>query len=480
MDVRFTAFMKISIPKDGDSEIIRDLEFERDRAFYRLLLSIMLPAALQQAINIGVNLMDTIMLGSFGEVQISGSNLANQFYNLFLFFCLGISGGCGVLSSQYWGKQDFDRVYSIFNMALRLVSVLSILFGVVTWLFPQQILHIYTNDLDTIREGAKYLRYTSFTYFFHGTGFIACHLMRTVGLAKLGLIVSCVSFSVNLLANYMLIFGKFGAPRMEIAGAAVGTLISRIAEFGVTFFYIFSHDKKLALRFRHILSPIPRELLQKYFKIGIPVLFSDLLLSFGSQIISIILGHMGVAVVASNSICQVVDRISTVIIYGISNAAAVIIGNVIGQGDHKAALRQGKTINYLGIAFGTVAAVIVWLLGPWTISFYNLDPATVIVATKMMRAYSLIIFFQSTQSVLTKGVLRGGGDTKFLLLSDTVFMWLVSIPLGILGGLIFNWPAWLVMLCVRFDFIIKTLWCGFRLYSGKWINNVSSVANCNA
>lgn len=444
----------------------------REKEFYRNVFAIMIPVAMQQAINMGVNMLDTIMLGSFGEVQLSGSSLANQYYNLFQILCMGIIGGASVLSSQYWGAGNKEKVRETFCMALRLVTGMSIFFMLITWFFPRQIMSVYTNEADVIFQGARYLKVTTFIFVIHGTGYTAALLMRSVGQAKLGLVVSCISFVVNVIANYAFIFGKFGAPRLEIAGAAVGTLIARISEFSVTFIYILIIDKKLEFRARHLLKNPSADFYRNYFRLGAPVLVSDGLLGLGGNIVSVVLGRMGAAVVASNAICQVIDRLCTVVIAGISNASSVIVGQTIGMGDKKKALEQGETFYLLSIFFGAVGAALVFLMGPLSISMYELTDETVAIAKTMMNAYVVIVFFQAIQSVMTKGVLRGGGDTKFLMIADILFMWVVSIPLGAVGGLVLHWPAWLTIICLRIDFIIKSVWCIRRLLSGKWIRQI--------
>ena len=447
----------------------------KEKAFYTSVLSIMLPVALQQAINMGVNMLDTMMLGSFGEVQLSASSLANQYYAFFSVLCMGIIGGSSVLAAQYWGAGNSEKVRETFSMALRLAVGAALFFTVLTLSIPDRIMRIYTSEPAVIDQGVRYLRITSFIFAIHGTGLVAAQLMRSVGQAKLGLIVSIISFVINILANYIFIFGKFGAPRMEIAGAALGTLLARTAEFAVTFLYILVIDQKLRLRPKHLLvSPSPA-FYKSYFCLGAPVLVSDALLGLGGNIVSVILGHMGAAVVAGNAICQVIDRLCTVVISGISNASGIITGNTIGLGDKRQAIEQGETFYLLSIIFGAVGSVLIFLLGPLTISLYRVSSETIQITRQLMNAYVVIIFFQAVQSVMTKGVLRGGGDTKFLMKADILFMWLVSIPLGIASGLIFGWPAWLTMLCLRADYGIKSVWCVSRLMSGKWIHEADEL-----
>lgn len=447
----------------------------KEKAFYTSVLSIMLPVALQQAINMGVNMLDTMMLGSFGEIQLSASSLANQYYAFFNVLCMGIIGGSSVLAAQYWGAGNSEKVRETFSMALRLALGAALFFTVLTLSIPDRIMGIYTSEPAVIDQGVRYLRITAFIFVIHGTGLVAAQLMRSVGQAKLGLVVSIISFVINILANYIFIFGKFGAPRMEIAGAALGTLLARTVEFAATFLYILVIDKKLRLRPKHLLvSPSPA-FYKSYFRLGAPVLVSDALLGLGGNIVSVILGHMGAAVVAGNAICQVIDRLCTVVISGISNASGIITGNTIGLGDKRQAIEQGETFYLLSIIFGAVGSVLIFLLGPLTISLYRVSSETIQITRQLMNAYVVIIFFQAVQSVMTKGVLRGGGDTKFLMIADILFMWLVSIPLGIASGLIFGWPAWLTMLCLRTDYGIKSVWCVSRLISGKWIHEADGL-----
>ncbi len=452
---------------------MRKVTLIKDPGFYRRVLVIMLPVAIQQAINMGVNMLDTMMLGSFGELQLSASSLANQYYNFFTIFCMGIIGGSSVLSAQYWGAGNKEKARETFNMALRRALGVSLFFALLTWFLPRQIMTIYTNEAEVIEYGMKYLRITTFVFVVHGTSLVAAQLMRSVGQPRLGLYVSIVSFFVNLFFNWVFIFGKFGAPRMEIAGAALGTFLARVSEFAVTFWFIMVKDKTLGLRLKHLKHNPSGEFFANYFRLGAPVLLSDGMLGLGNNVISVVLGHMGAAVVAANAICMVIDRLCTVIIQGVSNASGIIVGQTIGSGDKERALQQGETFYLLSVIMGAFTAGLVGVFGPLSMKMYNLTPETVVMTRQLMWAYVFVVFFQCIQSVMTKGVLRGGGDTKFLMKADVLFLWVVSIPVGAIAGLVLHLPAWLTLICLKLDLIIKSVWCINRLLSGKWIHEVS-------
>jgi len=453
---------------------VKKITIIRDRAFYKKVLAIMLPVAAQQAINMGVNMMDTVMLGQFGEIQLSASSLANAFYNIYQILCMGTIGGCSVLAAQYWGAGEKEKVKQVFSLALRIAGSLALVFALVTWFFPGTVMRIFTKEPEVIEAGVRYLKITAFIYLIHGTGFVMAQLMRSVGNARLGMWVSLISFAVNVFANWVFIFGHLGAPEMQIAGAALGTLIARASEFIVTFWFILKVDKKLKMRLKDFLCNPAKEIVTKYLKVGLPALLSDGMLSLGNTVMSMIIGRMGTAVSASFSICQVVDRLVTVVMSGVSNASGIIVGNTIGSGDREEAQKQGETFLVLAVIFGLISAGVIALVGPLSLKLYELEPATVVIAKAMMRAFILIVFIQAIQTVMTKGVLRGGGDTKFLLVADILFMWIASVPLGYLFGLVWNLPAWLTMLALRVDYLIKSLWCIGRLMSGKWIHAITA------
>lgn len=448
-------------------------EIIRDRDFYRRVTAIMLPVAVQQAINMGVNMMDTIMLGSFGEIQLSASSLANSFYNIFQIFCMGITASCSILISQHWGAGETKQVKQVFALSMRLTVAFGILFSLITWAAPEAVMRIFSKEEEVVAAGAGYLRITVYIYLIHGVGLVTAQLMRSVGQAALGLYVSILSFVVNVFANWVFIFGNLGAPRMEIRGAALGTLIARTVELVATFAFVLGMDKRLGLKLRDFFQKIPRDLMSRYWKVGLPALCSDAMLGFGRTATSIIIGRMGSTAVAANSIVQVIDRMLTVVIQGVSNAAGIVIGHTIGAGDKEQAQRQGETLFLISFGVSLVSAVVFLVIGPVTLGLYSVSEETKILTERLMITYSFLIICQCIGSVMTKGVLRGGGDTRFLLVADVAFLWLVSVPLGYTAGIVFGMPIYIASIFLRMDDIIKSVWCVRRLNSGKWIHEVT-------
>ncbi len=446
-----------------------------DRSFYTKALSLLIPVVLQNCINQGVNMMDTIMVGRLGEVAISASSLANQYYSIFNILCMGISAAGLVLAAQYWGAGDVKTVRRVFDLVLQITIIAGTVFAVATALFPGQIMSIYTNDADVISEGARYLRLTALIFLPHGIAVVITNVVRAVGNAKLGLYVSIVSFFFNIICNYVFIFGKLGFPAMGVMGAALGTLCARVVELIVCAVYMLRYEKDMKYRPTGLIKLPGRELLREFKRLGMPAIISDSLLALANTAMSVIIGHMGKEVVSAYAIVTVVDRLCTVAASGVASASGVIVGQTVGEGDFRRARKEGFTFLSLSAVFGVLAAVLVLTLGVWSIGFYEITPTTFAITVSMMQASAIVVFIQSLQTTLSKGILRGGGDTKFLMVADIVFQWCTSVPLGYLAGIVLGWPPFVVLLVLRIDFVIKAVWLTLRMRGDKWIHKAKNM-----
>jgi Na+-driven multidrug efflux pump len=260
---------------------------------------------------------------------------------------------------------------------------------------------------------------------------------------------------------------------MEVAGAALGTLIARLFEAAMILGYLFFKDKNIGFRVRDLFMKTG-SLIGEYIRISIPVLVSDAILAIGNNSVAMVIGHLGAAFVAANAITSVTQQLSTVVIQGVSQAGAIVTGQTLGLGDKKKTMQQGWMFLGLGFALGALSAIFILAVSKPIISTYNVSEETVNIAGQLMAAISLIIIFRATNSIMTKGVLRGGGDTKMLMLADNIFLWVLSIPFGILAGFVFHWPAFWIYVALKSDDIVKTVWCVIRLRSEKWIKKIST------
>ena len=457
--------------------------YKRNAAFYKNVFVLGFPIALQTLVTVFVGMLDNIMLVNLSQDAFSAASLANAYVMIFQIFCMGLGMGASVLVSRYYGMKKANTDVEQADKALkqtvclmfRLMLLFATIFALGTLLLPKLIMQSYTDTTELIPLGMTYLRYSTMTFFFLGISLVTAIVLRSVGQSRFPLYSSIAALFINLGGNYLLIFGHFGAPKMGIAGAAIATLLARIFEAMADVIYLLVIDKKIGFRLHHIFMNT-RSLLREYFRVCIPVLVSDAILAFGSNSITMVIGHLGGDFVAANSITTVTQQLSTVVIQGVCQSGAIITGQTLGHGQREKAEEQGWLFLGLGFALGFLSALFIFFTKTPVITIYgeNPTPETVRIAYELLNAISLIIIFQATNSIMTKGVLRGGGDTKMLMLADNIFLWVLALPLGMLAGFVLHLPAFWIYFCLKSDQIAKTIWCVLRLRSRKWIKKIST------
>ena len=448
--------------------------FELNKPFFKKTALLMLPVVLQQLITIGINFLDNLMVGGFGETQIAAAAFGNQFYSLFQFICMGLGSGAIVMSSQFWGRKETDHMRTVAAIALRVSIVFCGVFTLIAVIFPHIIMRIFTFEEGVIAVGTDYMRIIGLTFLMAGLSSTATYLLRSVGRVNIPLIGSAIAFLLNLFFNWVFIFGKFGAPRMEIVGAAVGTLIARAFEFLFVFGYFVLKDDRFTFRLKHFLLP-SGALWGKYVKFSMPVLISDFLLGLSITLSFVVVGHMSEEFSAACAIVNSLVQVTTAVNMAMGGASAIAIGNTIGSGDIAKAKREGNSYMLLSIVFGLALIPILMAIEKPYLNFYEVSGETLRLCRGMLLVNLIFMPMQTNAYVSSKGILRGGGDSKFVLYADSSLVWFLSLPLGALGGLVFGWPTVLVYAILRVEYPLKGVVCMFRYFSWKWIKEIKAT-----
>ncbi len=449
----------------------------KNKAFYKLIFGIAIPIAFQNLITLATSMMDTIMLGRADDtgVFLSASSLANQPFFILSLVAFGLSGAGTVLAAQYWGKRDMAPIRTIFAMVLKVALVLSVGMASVVLFAPEWVMGLYSSSPEIISAGADYLRIIGFAYITFGLSNTTVCLLRSIERVKISVVVNSVSFGTNVFLNWVLIFGNLGAPALGIRGAAIATLIARLLEFVITFFYVFVLDKRLGFRPRHLLL-FDRTLAGDLLRHGSPVLVNEVMWSLGTTLQAAILGHITYAVgdpVGANTIASMVQQLSTVIIFGVGNAAAVAVGKSIGEGNVEEAKRRARTLTLLSVVIGALACGLILLVNRAVVDIYEIPQATKELARQLMVVVAVITFFLSISSVSIMGTLRGAGDTRFCLITEMICLWLIALPLAALAAFVLHWPVPLVLVCMKIDEPLKALFCLVRLRGNSWLNTLT-------
>lgn len=448
------------------------MQLTRDRKFYKLLLTISLPIGIQNLIIFGISMMDTLMLGSLGEVPLSAASIANNLFFIFTLLMFGLAGGSNVMIAQYWGKSDVKSIHKILAIMYRVCIGFTLIFAAISIFMPRQFMSIFTTDLAVIDGGAQYLRIVAIGYLFYALTNCTIMILRSVQTVRIAMVIYVISLMVNTFFNWVFIFGNLGAPKLGIAGAAIGTVIARICEFTAIIIFMVFFEKKLQIKIRDLLH-VDKKLVKHYLKNCMPVVFNELLWSIGVSMSGVVVGRLGTEVVAANSINNVINQLVTVFIQGVGNAAAAIIGNAVGEGKRQKVKEYANTIIIFSIVMGIVAAFVTYWISPYIIDLYNVSEVTKNIAMEIVIVTVIIVFFKSLAVNTMVGILRGGGDATFVLINDLIFMWLIAIPFGFIAAFVWQAPMVIVFFILRSDEILKVISSITRIKSGKWIKDVT-------
>ncbi|OON92647.1 MAG: MATE family efflux transporter [Epulopiscium sp. Nele67-Bin001] len=444
----------------------------KDKSFYRMLFTIAIPITLQNLINVAVTIVDTLMLGRLGEVELSASALSNQLFFIYIVVNFGLSGGANILIAQYWGKGDVNSIHKIVGLMLKVCTAIAFVFTAIAMFFPRAFLSIFTADIAVIDAGEIYLRIMGLGYFFAGAMLCLVTTFRSVKTVNIAMWIYLVSFVVNIALNWLLIFGNLGFPALGIVGAAIATVVSRIVSFIIIIVYALKFDTKLKIN-KHIFACTDAMLTKDFIKTCTPVTVNELIWTIGTSMVAVIVGRLGTEVVAANSISSVVNQFVTVFIYGLSGSASVIIGNSIGEQDYDRTKRSTVTLFVCVASTAVIASVCTYLMRPFVVSMYNVSELTKSIAMDIMTVNAVMLVFQTMANVVHVGMLRAGGDAKFVLVNDVIFMWLITIPLGFVSAFVWGLPIVAVFYIIRMDEVLKVSTATYRLFSWKWINNLT-------
>ena len=444
-------------------------------SFYRTVIALVVPMALQNLINVGVTAADVIMLGAVGEDALSGASLAGQVQYIMTLFLFGLTSGATVLTAQYWGKGDKDAIEKILGIAVKTGVFVAALFTAAALVVPGLLLRIFTGDPVVIAEGIKYLRIVAFTYIMIGITQAYLYIMRSVERVIVATVVYLLSLICNIIMNSIFIFGLLGLPAMGISGAALGTLCARILEVVLVAGYARFFNKDIKLRLRYVLHT-DKVLFGDFMKYALPVVINEVMWGLGTAANTAILGHMGSPVVAANSVAQVARQLATVVSFGLSSAAAIYLGKTIGEKRMEHARAYAKRFIGLSLIMGVLGGAVILIASPVASAFLSLSAEAKDYLRIMFFVMSYFVVGQAFNTTMVVGIFRSGGDTRFGLILDVSTMWCCSILLGFLAAFVFKLSVPVVYMILMSDEIIKIPITFWRYRSCKWLRDVTRDA----
>ena len=439
--------------------------------FARDLLALVIPIMIQNLISSSVQLADTVMLGRLSQTALSASSLAGQTGFILFIVYFGLASALTILSSQYWGKKDTETIGKVFGMGLFLSAVISVPVSLICFFFPKQVLFLWTNETELLAEGAKYLRIVSISYLALGISQPYLAIMRSCERVRLSTRVSSFSLILNVILNALLIFGLAGFPRLGIIGAALATLLSRIAELLIClidFHFQTILPKNIRNWFR-----IP-EILQKDFRVYcMPALINDVLWVLAYNMNSVIMGHLGSDMVAASAVTGVARELVAVAGFGISSAAAILLGKEIGEGNNELAKQDADAILITSLGTGILQGILLYAAIPLITMAAVLSETSQQYLVYMLKVSCFYQILQVLNTTLIASIFRCGGDSKYGMRLDILSMWALTVPAGLLSAFVLKLPPLTVYTILCIDEISKFPFAMRHYFSGSWNRNLT-------
>lgn len=441
------------------------------REFRRKLTSLILPITFQQFMLAVVSASDALMVGAIGQDLLSAVSLASQITFVYNLFLMAMTIGTSMFAAQYWGKGDKDAVERILGIVLRSSMSISFVFFFAATFLPGLLMRIFTTDPQLIHYGVQYLQIVGLTYLLCGISQVYLCIMKNSGLASMSMLISSAAALLNIILNAVLIYGLFGAPRMEAGGAAAATAIAR----GVELLWVLAELTKkgrIKIRFAYIRRP-DQGLRKDFWHYTLPVLGNELVWGGGFTMYSVIMGHLGTDAVAANSIANIAKNLIASLAGGIGNGGSIMVGNELGAGRLETAKAYGRKLCHIAVVSGILSGIFLLLLSPLVLEITDLSPQAEEYLRWMLAMCAVYMVGKYVNGTTVAGIFCAGGDSRFGFLCDAVTLWCFTVPVGLLAAFVFKWPVLAVYFIVNSDEIVKlpAVYRHYRKY--KWLKDLT-------
>lgn len=444
---------------------------KENNSFFQSVCSLAVPVALQSMLQSSFSIIDQIMIGQLGSVSVAGVGLAGKFAGIYSVLVSALGAVAGIMISQYLGQKDKPEVKRSFYLNLMFALCFAGIFTFGCFLFPEQIMGLYTTDIQTVEAAADYLLIMSGTFLPMAGATMLATLFRCMEKAGYPLYASICAAVINTLLNYILIFGKFGFSPMGAEGAAIATVISQGMNFLLMLLMYRKQRKDLPLTGRNRILKI-RFNWKQYGAILLPMLVCELFWSLGENVYAAVYGHLGTDACAAMTLTNPVQGLMIGALCGLSQAAAVLVGKLLGENKPEQAYQAAKKLMLYGFAGAAVLSVVIVLTSGLYVTIYQVEPEVKQLTRQILFAYALVAPFKIQNMIMGGGVLRSGGKTKYVMYIDLTGTWIFGVPLGLLSAFVWNLSIPFVYFilsleeCVRFGITLRI----FK--SRKWINTL--------
>lgn len=441
------------------------------KAFFKIILTIALPIAMQNLLATTAGMVDTIMIGSQGELAVAAVGICSQISSLFFSCYWGFMGGAILFFSQYWGAKNEKGINRAFGLGLAFVLAIGLGYGVIAVCNPGWMLRIYTDKENIVQMGIPYIRIVGFSYPLTVLSTIIAMLMRSTERIKQPLICSIIALVVNFILNWLLIYGRFGLPKMGPAGAAVGTLASGFVNFGLLAIMLLRDKKTLVLKIQDMFG-WSRSFVAEYLKRCFPIICNEFLYGIGQAIINIVIGRQDESAIAAMAAFRVLEGFVFAFFGGLADASSVVVGKEIGAGNHMRGYQYVKWFSALcpTITFAIVAILL--CVNQPLLGLFGLGAQALEYGKWMLLIYLLAGTIRTCNYIMNC-CYRVGGETVFGTVLEIGCLFAISVPMTWLSGMTWQMPFLAVFAFVYTDEILRLIVEVWYTRTGKWVKPVT-------
>lgn len=447
----------------------------RDKTYYKSLVTLAIPVALQGLITFLVSFADNWMVNTLGDAAVSGVYIGNQIQTLLQMFTSGASGAILIISAQYWGKRETPQIRTLVAIGIRISLIIGAAFTLAALIMPREIIGIFTDDFATLNEGEVYMRWLGVSYMFFCVTQVLIAAMRSVEVTRIGMWASAVSLVVNISLNYVLIFGKLGIEPMNVKGAAIATVAARIVETAVVLGYVLFRDKRLMFRLKSI-TLTDKHLLRDFIKYGTPLMAGEIVWAVNMMCNTGIMAGYGPEVVSAVSVSNMLQTMAYIVISGLASAVGIITGKTIGAGRVELIKEYARTTQIMFLIVGfLMGGLLLAVRLPFLSLFTGISAKAIEEARLLTLVLCVSIVGTSYQMPCLFGLVKSGGDISFVFRNDTIFVFLVVLPSAFIAAH-FGAPAWLTFACLKCDQILKCFVAVVKINRFNWMKKLTREA----
>lgn len=445
--------------------------FSQERDFYKTLLRLGVPVALQSFLSAFLGLIDNIMVGQLGNVAVASVGLANQFYFVLLLMMIPIGSAVSLFASQFWGKKNVNPIRQVMILGLGVSLLASFAFFTAAFFAPGFVMRLFSQDSKVIESGRDYIKIVSLSYIPLAINYCLASTLRSIHAVKLPLYANAVGILSNTILNYLLIYGKFGFPTLGVAGAAVATVVAQTLALVIIITSAMIKHSDL-FRWTREVCIVSADLVRRFFvQVGI-LLAKDLVWALGITAYMVIYARMSTGAAAAMNITSVVRELAIVIFVGIGSAGQIVIGNAIGANKKEEAYRYAVKFLLNALILGFIVGIVLILSRYLILSPYKVSAEVIKGASGVMIIFGASLAVNVYNMVAVMGVMRPGGDNFFCAVMDIIAVWIIGFPLALLSGLLWKMPLIWVFSFITLQELFKMFLLTQRLKSRLWIRNL--------